>query len=144
MISLTLATAVGVSETGAFLISCGISCGLISGVVLVAMKISPLSDCHYNRRDFHAIGFQMQPCTPQMPPSVRGVPGRNASNVEVQRIWQRPSPPATVRSPLAYVGLPSAMFSRPTICGLCATAQIRSEEHTSELQSHLNLVCRLL
>src|SRR5260370_14938719 len=25
-----------------------------------------------------------------------------------------------------------------------ATARVRSEEHTSELQSHLNLVCRLL
>src|SRR5207237_10295703 len=29
-----------------------------------------------------------------------------------------------------------------TICGRCS--QRRSEEHTSELQSHLNLVCRLL
>src|SRR5260370_11095144 len=31
--------------------------------------------------------------------------------------------------------------------GLCASARgraLRSEEHTSELQSHLNLVCRLL
>src|SRR5260370_32477556 len=27
---------------------------------------------------------------------------------------------------------------------LCAHNHIRSEEHTSELQSHLNLVCRLL
>src|SRR5260370_31043410 len=26
----------------------------------------------------------------------------------------------------------------------CATSSKRSEEHTSELQSHLNLVCRLL
>src|SRR5467141_2640033 len=26
----------------------------------------------------------------------------------------------------------------------CAPTQLRSEEHTSELQSHLNLVCRLL
>src|SRR5260370_3067356 len=26
----------------------------------------------------------------------------------------------------------------------CATSEGRSEEHTSELQSHLNLVCRLL
>src|SRR6185369_17894053 len=29
----------------------------------------------------------------------------------------------------------------PTCAGICGT---RSEEHTSELQSHLNLVCRLL
>src|SRR5438477_7110819 len=28
------------------------------------------------------------------------------------------------------------------ICGACAST--RSEEHTSELQSHVNLVCRLL
>src|SRR5260370_22519995 len=26
----------------------------------------------------------------------------------------------------------------------CITGDVRSEEHTSELQSHLNLVCRLL
>src|SRR5260370_28268498 len=26
----------------------------------------------------------------------------------------------------------------------CASVPVRSEEHTSELQSHLNLVCRLL
>src|SRR5260370_36314559 len=30
----------------------------------------------------------------------------------------------------------------PTRCGRCPRP--RSEEHTSELQSHLNLVCRLL
>src|SRR5260370_31285008 len=34
---------------------------------------------------------------------------------------------------------------RATLCGLLAQAEARrSEEHTSELQSHLNLVCRLL
>src|SRR5260370_13190024 len=32
--------------------------------------------------------------------------------------------------------------STPTSCSSCSTR--RSEEHTSELQSHLNLVCRLL
>src|SRR5260370_11038919 len=37
-------------------------------------------------------------------------------------------------------------FWRPTLCQLSYTPtnQLRSEEHTSELQSHLNLVCRLL
>src|SRR5260370_28724066 len=35
-------------------------------------------------------------------------------------------------------------FSRPHICFRRSTAVKRSEEHTSELQSHLNLVCRLL
>src|SRR5260370_22951939 len=32
---------------------------------------------------------------------------------------------------------------RPDFCE-AAAALVRSEEHTSELQSHLNLVCRLL
>src|SRR5260370_8339054 len=31
-----------------------------------------------------------------------------------------------------------------TVNVLSGTLQLRSEEHTSELQSHLNLVCRLL
>src|SRR5260370_9858957 len=30
------------------------------------------------------------------------------------------------------------------LCGGCRVRKRRSEEHTSELQSHLNLVCRLL
>src|SRR5699024_11778088 len=29
-------------------------------------------------------------------------------------------------------------------CGLCPTPAVRSEEHTSELQSRFDLVCRLL
>src|SRR5260370_26297762 len=32
----------------------------------------------------------------------------------------------------------------PDLAGLTIPVVIRSEEHTSELQSHLNLVCRLL
>src|SRR5690242_21072835 len=39
--------------------------------------------------------------------------------------------------------MPSS-FSRPAIRRISARAQPRSEEHTSELQSHVNLVCRLL
>src|SRR5690242_21116818 len=35
-------------------------------------------------------------------------------------------------------------LSAPSMYGLPETAKIRSEEHTSELQSHVNLVCRLL
>src|SRR5260370_8854690 len=31
-----------------------------------------------------------------------------------------------------------------TKCGAMVVEGVRSEEHTSELQSHLNLVCRLL
>src|SRR5260370_29068843 len=47
----------------------------------------------------------------------------------------------------------SALQLEPSVAGLLlaigvgvglASALIRSEEHTSELQSHLNLVCRLL
>src|SRR5260370_18541077 len=33
---------------------------------------------------------------------------------------------------------------RAAVSLLPASAQLRSEEHTSELQSHLNIVCRLL
>src|SRR5260370_31096805 len=32
----------------------------------------------------------------------------------------------------------------PSSCSICPRPAGRSEEHTSELQSHLNLVCRLL
>src|SRR5260370_11840266 len=35
-------------------------------------------------------------------------------------------------------------FGTSTTPGTCSKCLIRSEEHTSELQSHLNLVCRLL
>src|SRR4029434_11340874 len=31
-----------------------------------------------------------------------------------------------------------------SFCLVCVCVCVRSEEHTSELQSHLNLVCRLL
>src|SRR5690242_20769748 len=51
------------------------------------------------------------------------------------RQWPCTSPPTapTVRSPLARSRLKK-----------CRHAGARSEEHTSELQSHVNLVCRLL
>src|SRR6185369_17843491 len=45
------------------------------------------------------------------------------------------SPPAMRRA--------ATVFSRRRR-SRCAGSTIRSEEHTSELQSHLNLVCRLL
>src|SRR4029434_11324271 len=45
----------------------------------------------------------------------------------------------------------SHVFSHPVLCVcmcvcvcVCVCVRPRSEEHTSELQSHLNLVCRLL
>src|SRR5260370_3474600 len=39
---------------------------------------------------------------------------------------------------------PQVLHRRHGNCSLCADIRPRSEEHTSELQSHLNLVCRLL
>src|SRR5260370_14334770 len=35
-------------------------------------------------------------------------------------------------------------IARPTTPAAGMTTSLRSEEHTSELQSHLNIVCRLL
>src|SRR5260370_12416701 len=45
-----------------------------------------------------------------------------------------------VQAPGAGAGLPRSPGRTARACGAFA----RSEEHTSELQSHLNLVCRLL
>src|SRR5260370_3236457 len=45
-----------------------------------------------------------------------------------------------VKSCVRVLRLPTDARERPVICSVAA----RSEEHTSELQSHLNLVCRLL
>src|SRR5260370_14301482 len=61
--------------------------------------------------------------------------------------WTGPSRPA-VDIDLSLSALP--LYTFYSLCrGLLAyvlslTFTIRSEEHTSELQSHLNLVCRLL
>src|SRR5260370_8099881 len=58
-------------------------------------------------------------------------------------LFRSPSPPAPPGS-----GVPPAFPSRapPALAGPGArkSPETRSEEHTSELQSHLNLVCRLL
>src|SRR5260370_23855387 len=42
------------------------------------------------------------------------------------------------------VAVPLALNIADTTGGPGSEREIRSEEHTSELQSHLNLVCRLL
>src|SRR4051812_49940840 len=42
-----------------------------------------------------------------------------------------------------YVGVAAFLFSVGTL-GVLVRPDRRSEEHTSELQSHVNLVCRLL
>src|SRR5260370_199881 len=53
----------------------------------------------------------------------------------------RSAPPG--QRPLAPPGTAGSRRCGMTICGSSAYV-VRSEEHTSELQSHLNLVCRLL
>src|SRR5260370_32526378 len=47
------------------------------------------------------------------------------------------------RSRETTTSLPSSLMA-PSHAGQSTTGWSRSEEHTSELQSHLNLVCRLL
>src|SRR5260370_6291952 len=45
----------------------------------------------------------------------------------------------------AIATIPAPALSNPPVAsGLQRGSRYRSEEHTSELQSHLNLVCRLL
>src|SRR5436309_9328506 len=68
--------------------------------------------------------------------------GADAIREFLDRHWRRP---------LAPQGPPPARFSpleaslQPEACGTCHPVQLaRSEEHTSELQSRENLVCRLL
>src|SRR5260370_16154356 len=52
---------------------------------------------------------------------------------------------ATIAYPLPLVGVTKAMAAIPrSLYETLAGRVRRSEEHTSELQSHLNLVCRLL
>src|SRR5947207_13592820 len=46
------------------------------------------------------------------------------------------------RRPSAHT--PSSIHTRGGTCGHCYVSRMRSEEHTSELQSHSDLVCRLL
>src|SRR5260370_23337380 len=50
-----------------------------------------------------------------------------------------------VRAPAAFADLDQRAHHRPhLVMQERARRCVRSEEHTSELQSHLNLVCRLL
>src|SRR2546429_3486927 len=48
--------------------------------------------------------------------------------------------PSTKERPLP----PKCSFALVIGVGICLAAMVRSEEHTSELQSRLHLVCRLL
>src|SRR5690242_20945468 len=72
------------------------------------------------------------------PPSARTVPGA-VTVADIIRyeagFWMvtvSPTPPSLMARPVAVTSTPGALNV------------IRSEEHTSELQSHVNLVCRLL
>src|SRR5260370_9320252 len=44
----------------------------------------------------------------------------------------------------ALLGIGDGVFQRDTASAHAHGTELRSEEHTSELQSHLHLVCRLL
>src|SRR4051794_41344069 len=63
----------------------------------------------------------------------------------------RPPPRSTLfpyttlfRSSPAHTPCPQPVWPRPAFCVTSSKRRPRSEEHTSELQSHVNLVCRLL
>src|SRR5260370_15083104 len=57
----------------------------------------------------------------------------------------RSPPPTPIASAFASPAKsPSVQKSSSSITAITAPSTNRSEEHTSELQSHLNLVCRLL
>src|SRR5256885_12040055 len=62
-------------------------------------------------------------------------------------LFRSPIPTATARRirppPAASSAFPRAAYTRPPRVS-CTGACLRSEEHTSELQSPCNLVCRLL
>src|SRR5260370_38155403 len=52
----------------------------------------------------------------------------------------------SIRHCVRFAGAPGVPLptARPALRGPRVGRAVRSEEHTSELQSHLNLVCRLL
>src|SRR2546427_8424686 len=52
--------------------------------------------------------------------------------------------PTTSLCPLMYLVVECSTRSAPNDSGCCRAGDRRSEEHTSELQSQSNLVCRLL
>src|SRR5438477_7535701 len=53
-------------------------------------------------------------------------------------------PAGPLREPLARLPQPDAVVMNGAPEHASLDAALRSEEHTSELQSHVNLVCRLL
>src|SRR5260370_22491888 len=72
------------------------------------------------------------------PPPVAAEPGAAKASATPAAVVGRPR---MIRHTPAYT---SAASWRPLTRASRLAATSRSEEHTSELQSHLNLVCRLL
>src|SRR5260370_20207772 len=60
------------------------------------------------------------------------------------RSWVTPGTPSTIRSQSRNMSSRTSVERTPTATVRTDAMPLRSEEHTSELQSHLNLVCRLL
>src|SRR2546428_3688953 len=88
-----------------------------------------------------------------MDPETAGVPSDDMRTAEAGKVALMSSAPTIAPSSCASTYLPSV---RESIClpshkpidsltlGKYVLAQLRSEEHTSELQSRSDLVCRLL
>src|SRR6266480_1316951 len=72
-------------------------------------------------------------------PVIRAVGG-----LRLTTIVQRHGAPDPHLADVEFVRSVEDLLSRPLDLVVVATSNTRSEEHTSELQSHVNLVCRLL
>src|SRR5260370_32137450 len=70
--------------------------------------------------------------------------GRGRAGAGEQRLCDSRAPDRAARSETAAAAVRAATDLRPGTNGSGSRFASRSEEHTSELQSHLNLVCRLL
>src|SRR3989449_2192701 len=82
---------------------------------------------------------------------VRIVSGQMRSTIEkkIRRLAPLPMPRSVICSPSHITNTPpvvrvSTVVNRKKKPGVATAPGIRSEEHTSELQSRLHLVCRLL
>src|SRR5260370_13679659 len=64
---------------------------------------------------------------------------RSSADDVASPVWRRVGALVTVR-PAVVLVVVLTLLAPPIL----ALSRLRSEEHTSELQSHLNLVCRLL
>src|SRR5690349_23671704 len=72
-----------------------------------------------------------------VPSSTRCASRLAVAELSVRRFTERGRPGARTRRPAVFISLPATAFVTPV-------ARYRSEEHTSELQSRRDLVCRLL